>query len=248
VWHARDRLAADYLPARTAKVARWAVLRLPDAVVANSAATRATVPARERVWVVPSPGAEVAPRPAREAGAGFRVGVVGRLAPWKGQEVFVRAFAAAFPDGGAEGAIVGAALFGEDAYATRVERLATDAGIEMRGWRDDVQAELHRLDVLVHCSTVPEPFGQVVVEGMAAGLAVVASDAGGPAEIVTDGHDGLLVPPGDVTALGAALRRLRDDPELRERLGRNAVETAKQYRPEAVAASLRDVYDTVRAR
>ena len=136
----------------------------------------------------------------------LRVGILGRLDPWKGQHVFLDAFAAAFGDGGAEAVIVGTKLFGDDGYLEELERqvkaLGLEGRVEFRGFRDRVDDELRSLDVLVHASTIPEPFGQVVVEGMAAGLAVVAADAGGPAEVITHGVDGLLYPPGDFGRAG----------------------------------------------
>jgi glycosyltransferase involved in cell wall biosynthesis len=99
------------------------------------------------------------------------------------------------------------------------------------------------VDALIHASVIPEPFGQVVVEGMAAGLAVVAADEGGPAETITNEFDGLLVPVGDVNALAEVLQRLSLDKELRERLGGNALITAKKYRPEVIAAQMLEIYE-----
>ncbi len=137
-------------------------------------------------------------------------------------------------------------MFGEEAYEERLHALAGELGVadrvEFRGFRDDVRAELAELDVLVHASTTPEPFGQVVLEGMAAGLPVVAAAAGGRAEIVTDGVDGLLVAPGDAAALAAALTRLAADPQLRERLGAAGRRTSLRYAPPVVAAGVREVY------
>jgi glycosyltransferase involved in cell wall biosynthesis len=99
----------------------------------------------------------------------------------------------------------------------------------------------------VHASVIPEPFGQVVVEGMALGLPVVASGAGGPAEVITDGVDGLLYPPGDVSALASLLRKLADDPGLRRRLGDEGVSTAAKYAPDVIAAQVEAVYATALA-
>ena len=69
-------------------------------------------------------------------------------------------------------------------------------------------------------------------------MAVVAADLGGPAEIVTDGVDGLLSPPGDVGALAERLARLAGDPDLRRRLGRAGAATARAFYPEVVAPRL----------
>ena len=113
----------------------------------------------------------------------FTVGMVGWLSPWKGQDVFLRAFALAFPNGAARARAIGSAMFGEDAYATSLTELCDELGltgrVDFRGFQADIPAELAELDVLVHATVIPEPFGQVVVEGMAAGLPVIASHAGG---------------------------------------------------------------------
>ncbi|NAZ87051.1 glycosyltransferase family 4 protein [Kineococcus indalonis] len=248
VWHARDRVAADYMPARTAAVVRVLARVLPRAVVANSRATldALALPAGARAAVVPDP---YRPRraPRERAGEGPLVfTMVGRLAPWKGQDVFLRAFAAALGGTGHRARVVGSAMFGEDGYAAGLHRLVEELGIagqvELTGFSGDVEAVLAASDVLVHASTVPEPFGQVVVEGLAAGLPVVAADAGGPAEVVTDGEDGLLTPPGDVAALAGALRRLAGDAPLRERLGAAGARTAQRYRPEVVAPRFTELY------
>ena len=114
--------------------------------------------------------------------------------------------------------------------------------VEFLGFRDDVWRELARLDVLVHASVIPEPFGQVVVEGMAAGLPVLAAAAGGPAEIIEDGVDGVHVPPGYPEALAAALRRLAADPARRRRLGDAARRSARRYAPERTAEQMRGAY------
>jgi glycosyltransferase involved in cell wall biosynthesis len=174
------------------------------------------------------------------------IGVVGRLAPWKGQDVFLDAFAQAFRGANVRARIIGSALFGEDAYAESLRRQAEQLGIagqvEFRGFREDVWAELRELEVLVHCSVRPEPFGQVVLEGMAASVPVIAAAAGGPAELITDGVDGVLTTPGDSAALAAAMRRLIDDPDLREQLAAAGRRRSGDFTPERTAARLLDVY------
>ncbi|HET7568460.1 MAG TPA: glycosyltransferase family 4 protein [Gaiellaceae bacterium] len=251
VWHVRDRLSEDYLEPRALRIVHAAERLLADAVVVDTETVRATLARPARAVVIPSPVPPAPPASGREPGP-LHVGIVGRIAPWKGQDVFLDAFAQAFPDGEERAVVVGAPLFGadEEAWAAGLEERARELGIgdrvEFRGFREDVAAELARLDVLVHASVIPEPFGLVVVEGMAAGLPVVAADAGGPAETVEDGVAGILYPPGDAAALAAALRDLAGDPERRRALGEAGRERAAAFAPERVAARLREVYEGLR--
>jgi glycosyltransferase involved in cell wall biosynthesis len=83
-------------------------------------------------------------------------------------------------------------------------------------------------DVVVHASTSPEPFGRVIIEGMAMARPVVATAIGAPPEIIRDGVTGILVPPGDAAALAAVLDRLLADPDMRRRLGENALSVVRQ--------------------
>jgi glycosyltransferase involved in cell wall biosynthesis len=100
----------------------------------------------------------------------------------------------------------------------------------------------------VLASTIPEPFGQVVIEAMGAGCAVIVPDQGGPAEVVTDGVDGITYPMGDAAALSAALRRLASDQPLRAHLGEAGIRTAAAYTPGALAPRLLDAWRLARDR
>jgi glycosyltransferase involved in cell wall biosynthesis len=251
VWHVRDRISADYLPLSAVALVRLAARLLPKAVIANSYATLATVPGARRGSVVYNSVESRPPSTARESGGELTIGIVGRLAPWKGQRIFLEAFAAAFRGEPVRGRIVGTSFFGEEEYERALRERARDLGIarqvDFRGFRAEVWSELSELAVLVHSSVTPEPWGQVVLEGMAAGLAVVAADAGGPAELITNGVDGLLVQPGDVGALTRALVRLREDPILRSNLGKAAWLRSRDFTPERTARGVMAVYEQMLA-
>jgi glycosyltransferase involved in cell wall biosynthesis len=249
VSHVHDRIAEDYLPPQAVRLTRFALSRFPRTVVAPSLAVAQTVgrPAAVIPWGISEPTSKAPPDPGRP----LTVGIVGRVAPWKGQHVFIDAFARAFPDRDARAVIVGAPLFGaeEERYLSDLRELAGKRGLTGRvrftGFVDDVGAELTNLDVLVHASVVPEPFGQVVLEGMAAGLPVLAASPGGPAELITDGEDGLLYEAGDAVALAGALRTVARDKELRQRLGTAARQRSREHTPEQMAGRVRKLYDDV---
>jgi glycosyltransferase involved in cell wall biosynthesis len=251
VWHIRDRIAPDYLPRPAVWLVRLLGRVLPTAVIANSRATLATI--QPDASVVSSPvvfDSVVPPARATSASQGdLLVGIIGRISPWKGQDVFLRAFALAFAGTKARAWIVGSPLFGEDAFEAGLHELVSELGIEeqveFRGFREDVFAEMQALDIAVHASTIPEPFGQVVLEAMAVGTPIIASTEGGPAEIITDGVDGLLVAPGDPARLSQAMRTLADDPQLRGSLAEAARVTAAGYSPERTASGILAVYERV---
>lgn len=162
-----------------------------------------------------------------------RVGLVATMGRWKGHGVFLRAVAALPRQLPVRAYVVGGGIYrtaGSEVRADDLRRKAAELGIADRvgftGFTDDAPAVMRALDVVVHASTQPEPFGLVIAEAMACGRAVVASAAGGAGEIVTPGHDALAVDPGDVDGLADAMVRLAVDPVLRGRLARAGRETA----------------------
>jgi glycosyltransferase involved in cell wall biosynthesis len=196
---------------------------LADGLVANCDACRDAVVADEGLApgrvVVLETGVDLARFPATPVPAGTgRVGVTANLRPVKGLDVFVRA-----------AAVVGAAhpgatfhLAGEGALRSDLERLAADLGLSrrltLRGAERDVPGFLAGLDVAV-LPSLTEGMSNALMEYMAAGRAVVATAVGGNVRLIEDGVTGLLVPPGDVGQLAAAVGRLLSDPALAARLG-----------------------------
>jgi glycosyltransferase involved in cell wall biosynthesis len=145
-----------------------------------------------------------------------RLIAVGRLKAPKDFLTLVRA-CSSLSGGSFEALIVGEGPDRPEVEA-EIRKLELEGTVRLTGERFDVPELLTDSDVFV-LSSRSEGLPVAVLEAMAAGIPVVASNVGGVAELVVDGETGILVPPGDVEALGAALRRLVVDPELRRRLG-----------------------------
>lgn len=160
----------------------------------------------------------------RELGFGddiVLVGVVARVVAIKGHDVFLRA-AARMREACAN---VRFLVVGDGPFRPSCETLTQDLGlngsVRFLGWRRDIPDVLSALDLVV-LPTVMDFEGTPValIEALAAGRAVVATDVGGVAEVVRPGHTGLLVPPNDAAALADAMQRLLADPALRAAFGR----------------------------
>ncbi len=177
------------------------------------------------------------------------IGIFGRVIRWKGQRVFAEAAIRAMrEEPRIRPVIVGDESDGSRNYLESVRQVIRDAGMESRfvmtGYTDEVEEHYAAMDVVVHASIEPEPFGMVVPEAMAARCAVIAADEGGPREVVTHGHDGLRVPPGEVEALAEAMLRLARDPAERARLAGNAHVTAHaRFGIDTNARAVRGVYE-----
>jgi glycosyltransferase involved in cell wall biosynthesis len=258
IWHVRDRIEPDYLPAFAVRVFRVLARILPTFVVANSAATLKTLqlpdaPVRApRLRAVVHDGTPV-PREIviRESDGLLQVGLIGRLCPWKGQDIFIRAIAVVSKKcPNARFKIVGSALFGEKEYENTIHKLCTDLGLDdlitFTGFVSDIPALLQELDVVVHASTIGEPFGQVIIEGMAAARPVVATNGGGVPEIVLHNETGLLVPMGDVAAMAEAICQLLEDPRKRAEMGSKGRERVKEcFTLQRTLAGIETVYATI---
>jgi glycosyltransferase involved in cell wall biosynthesis len=149
---------------------------------------------------------------------------VGRLDRWKGQEVFLRAMALvkdAVPN--VRGIVIGDPVPYDPDYGNLLPALCDELGLSKHvifsEFRQDMPTVMSALDVLVLASISPEPFGRVLIEAMAAGRPVVATDAGAVREIVEDGVHGLLVPPGDVQALAGAIVHILTHRDLAVAMG-----------------------------
>jgi glycosyltransferase involved in cell wall biosynthesis len=188
------------------------------------------------------------------------LGVVAQLSPWKGQDVAIEALGL-LRDRGIDVhlLLIGSAKF--VARATRFDNEAYVAGLKERvaelnladrvswlGEREDVPELLSALDILLLPSR-EEPFGRAVIEAMALETPVLATDVGGPAEIILDGREGYLLSPGDPSAWADAAQRIHDSPDRGRAMGaagRRRTESA--FTAEQHAEAVLSVYERALAR
>ncbi|WP_432835548.1 glycosyltransferase [Dactylosporangium sp. CA-092794] len=234
VVHLRDLVAVESLGRFGFEAFTRIGLPRADAVIANSQTTLRS--AEDRLGpgslrtVLQSPSGVSARVAAPAVGDRVRsVGMVGRLQRWKGQHVFLEAFAGAFAGTEVRAFLAGAPLFGETEYEQELHELAARLGIADQvvflGHVEDVPRFIDSVDVLVHASIRPEPLGQSVLQGLARAKPVIATEGGGPSEWIRPGGNGLLVPRDDAPALAAALRTLADSRDARVRLAAGAAAT-----------------------
>ncbi|MGH7539604.1 MAG: glycosyltransferase family 4 protein, partial [Gemmatimonadota bacterium] len=232
------------LPRDPGPIERWCERRVVRAHVAPTPAVRRMILACEpwvpehAIAVIPN-GVDLARfASARAAELGLPagavvVGYVGRLAREKGIATLGRAWRQVER----ERPLAHLVVVGSGGEASTLRGALGDAGrVRWLGFRDDVPSVMAALDVVV-LPSLTEAFGLVAVEAMAAGIPVVATSVEGLAEVVQDGREGILVPPGEPEPLARAIARLAGDPEERRRLGEAGRHTARRYSIEAMAAA-----------
>jgi len=182
-----------------------------------------------------------------------RIGLLGTMARWKGHEIFLRAISLVRATRPVRAYIIGDALYetlGSQYTLDELREAARELGLAevvgFTGFIESPEKAIRALDVVVHASVEPEPFGLVIVEGMACGRPVVASDSGGAAEVRRLSKGVLGFPPGDVARLAEILVRLIDDAALRQRLGGEARASAETlFDRDRLAAQIEPVYRRV---
>jgi glycosyltransferase involved in cell wall biosynthesis len=251
-WHIHDFVSNRFL---TRKLLRL-FSRRADAVVAVSQSVakdiRAISKAPERVRTVLNAIdlEHFSPSGVTEQLAGEpSVGLIATFARWKGHDVFLRAVASLpFP---IHAYVAGGGLYRTpgsqvtlDEIRTRAELLGISDRVTFTGFLGDTAPLLRGLDIVVHASTEPEPFGLVIAEAMGCGRAVVASMAGGATEILRPGINGLGHAPGDAAGLAQCIERLAKQPALRKQYGAEARRTAATlFDPARMARQMIEVYE-----
>lgn len=188
------------------------------------------------------------------AGLGARSYVlgIGRMVAVKGFDTLIRAYA----DGVRRGRIAGAidlVLAGDGPDRSQLEALALTEGIASRVRflgaldRPDVVAVMRDAALLIVPSRV-EAFGITILEGWRAGIPVIATNHGGPAELISDGANGLLITPGDVSEVSRAMIKVLGDRALASSLGEQGRETVKTFTWSSAVDRYREVYERIAVR
>jgi glycosyltransferase involved in cell wall biosynthesis len=267
IWHIRDTVDTSYLPRPAVAVVRFLARTMPNFVITNSVSTLTSLnlTGRSRSAALPSgiplhsavrDGLAESEFSSLRAGlrcssGKTRVVLVGRISRWKGQHVLIEAARILKAKGyDLRYLIAGSPMFGEDEHfqelKQRVNELGLHDDVEFLGFVDSVADLLSTCQILVHTSITPEPFGQVIIEGMACGLPVIASREGGPREIITDGVNGILIEPGMPNQLADAIAKLVDDPRFADSLALNGlIHVQQNFTIDATARRVESIYQTV---
>jgi len=179
--------------------------------------------------------------------------LVGRVVSWKGQDYFIRALAEAHSSiPSVRGLIVGEGENTDknDEYIEGLRSLVAEFGLDdvvvFTGHRNDIPDIMTSSDAVICGSSLPEPFGRVIIEGMAAGAVVIATNAGGAPDIIENDVNGLLVPVKDSHALAGAMLRLCEEPQLQERLLSAATDVVRdKYTVHKHVDQICDIYRSV---
>lgn len=234
IWHVRDQIHPTYLPEMVVRIFRVLAQRIPQYVITNSESTRQTLfpngVGKQRTQAIHD---GLSPHEFENPPVNLhsdrekrlpRIGIVGRLVKWKGQHIFLEAAHQLTKKGlSADFVIIGGPMFQELDYLSslqhQADRIREIGGqVTFLGFQTNIPQELRRLDIAVHASITPEPFGQVIIEAMAEGVPVIGTNGGGVPEIIESGKTGLLTPMGDALALSDAISFLLDNPDEAARM------------------------------
>ncbi len=184
------------------------------------------------------------------------VGIIGRIDWWKGHEYFLEAISKANEQiSDLRGLIIGdleknVAIDVNRQHMNKLKALVRTLGLKDKivfaGYRNDVPRIISALDVIVHASSIPEPFGMVIIEGMAAGKPVIATAAGGVLDIIEHGVNGLLVPSKDSEAMGRAIVNIISNPDEAKKLSMNARRRVfEKFTIQRQIVALQHLYDSI---
>jgi glycosyltransferase involved in cell wall biosynthesis len=262
VWHLHEYVRSRPLTARLLRLLAWRA----DAIVANSGSVLSDAamvfgsraPLRcihnavdPAIFSPEGPPLDLAALSGLPPDRGLvRIGLISTFARWKGHEVFLEAIERLRAHHPVRAYVIGGAVYataGSQWSPAELQTLAAARGLSgtvgFTGHVEDVPAALRSLDIVVHASTEPEPFGMVIAEGMAARRVVVAARGGGAAELFDDRVSAIGYTPGDAAELAERLEELVVDAGRRDAIAATARSAAiDRFSPERMARAFREAY------
>lgn len=179
------------------------------------------------------------------------IGMVGNIDHWKGQLVLLEAiYRVKQQYDHVKAVFVGKTVRGGEEYERKLRTYIDDHGLQetvvLAGYREDVPALLAAFDIFAHASVEPEPFGRVIIEAMAMQKPIVATNSGGPVEIIEHNRSGLLVPMGESKAMAEAILFYLDNPSEAKRIATAAQERFyENFTSEKMVQGVEKVYREV---
>lgn len=183
----------------------------------------------------------------------IRVGLLATMAWWKGHKDFIRALAVLGDQPSVRGYVIGGPLYRSEGSQVALEELRefarelrVETQIGFTGFIDRPAAAMRALDIVVHASTRPEPFGRVIVEAMACSRPVITTAVGGAAELIDTGLNALTFRMGDPADLAQRITQLAGNAELRKQLGTAGRKAAvEKFNRQRLGSQLAGIYRRV---
>lgn len=165
----------------------------------------------------------------------YNIGLFGCLLPWKGHKVFIEAVNILVKEKNLKDCkffIVGDTPNEKSDLKEKLMKLVNTLDLSnyvvFTGYQENVYQFMNKMDIAVHTSIEPEPFGAVIIEAMVLGKPVIATKMGGPLEMINDQVDGILIPPGNPRILAETIFSLLNDENKRRQMSIRAKETARR--------------------
>jgi len=183
----------------------------------------------------------------------YNIGLFGCLVDWKGHKVFIKAIDILIRKEGMKECkffIVGDTP-NKNSHLKKelislVDKLNLSDYVIFTGYQSNVYPLMKKMDIVVHASVRPEPFGRVIIEAMALGKPVIATDMGGPKEIIQNGINGILISPNDPFNLAEVIVELLKNKEKMNYISENAVKTVeKKFTLEKHVREIEKIYEAL---
>lgn len=247
IWHIREIIKSNL----ENKVISFMMQHYSDLIIANSKATgKALQVSSDKVKVVYN-AVEEKSNITVAIHEHLTVGMAGRINRWKGQKLFVdmaEVVHKQYPN--VIFKIAGEAYVGEEYLKTELKEYISSKGLQkiviLMGQVNDMDNFYSSLDIFVLPSIQPEPFGLVIIEAMEYGIPVVATNHGGPTEIISEGINGYLVDYQNCNEMAKRVSKLLEDSNLRKQMGAYGIKTKREkFSVSAMVEGMEAVFDKV---